>query len=77
MSFRSWNLHQVTTGRTQAVTQLFIMWFGFTLFLAIFVYSFFVLRDAIEKLFHEVVQQRKAEIQANTKIARSLLAFQR
>lgn len=36
-----------------------------------------LLRDATEKIFREVVQRRKAEIQANSKISRSLLAFQR
>uniref|UniRef100_A0A3Q3RTM1 Bifunctional apoptosis regulator n=1 Tax=Mastacembelus armatus TaxID=205130 RepID=A0A3Q3RTM1_9TELE len=36
-----------------------------------------LLRDATDKLFSEVVQRRRAEIQANPKIFRSLLAFQR
>lgn len=36
-----------------------------------------LLRDATEKLFSEVVERRKAEIQTNPKISRSLLAFQR
>ncbi|KAM3864615.1 bifunctional apoptosis regulator-like [Diretmus argenteus] len=36
-----------------------------------------LLRDAVEKLFVEVVQRRRAEIQANPKTSRSLLAFQR
>ncbi|MED6268070.1 hypothetical protein CHARACLAT_018551 [Characodon lateralis] len=36
-----------------------------------------LLRDATEKIFSEVVQRRRAEIQANTKISRSLLSFQR
>ncbi|KAM4604077.1 bifunctional apoptosis regulator-like [Polymixia lowei] len=36
-----------------------------------------LLRDAVEKLFSGVVQRRRAEIQANPKISRSLLAFQR
>ncbi|KAL3996805.1 hypothetical protein ACER0C_009461 [Sarotherodon galilaeus] len=36
-----------------------------------------LLRDATDKLFGEVLQRRKAEIQANPKISRSLLAFQR
>lgn len=34
-------------------------------------------RDATNKLFSSVVQQRRTEIQANPKISRSLLAFQR
>nr|XP_061778810.1 bifunctional apoptosis regulator-like isoform X1 [Nerophis lumbriciformis] len=36
-----------------------------------------LLREATDKLFSEVVQQRQAEIQANTKISQSLQAFQR
>ncbi|KAG7492024.1 hypothetical protein MATL_G00009830 [Megalops atlanticus] len=36
-----------------------------------------LLRDAVEKLFSDVVQRRREEIQANPKIAHSLLAFQR
>ncbi|XP_036377711.1 bifunctional apoptosis regulator-like [Megalops cyprinoides] len=36
-----------------------------------------LLRDAVEKLFSDVVQRRQEEIQANPKIAHSLLAFQR
>ncbi|CAN9510581.1 unnamed protein product [Ophioblennius macclurei] len=36
-----------------------------------------LLRDATDKLFGEVVQRRKAEIQASPQISRSLLAFQR
>ncbi|KAF3852605.1 hypothetical protein F7725_005960 [Dissostichus mawsoni] len=36
-----------------------------------------LLRDATDKLFTEVVQRRRAEIQDNSKISRSLLAFQR
>ncbi|XP_060939560.1 bifunctional apoptosis regulator-like [Limanda limanda] len=36
-----------------------------------------LLRDATDKLFSEVVQQRRATIQANPQISRSLLAFQR
>ncbi|XP_034043582.1 bifunctional apoptosis regulator-like [Thalassophryne amazonica] len=36
-----------------------------------------LLRDAIEKLFSDVVQRRQAEIQADPKILHSLLAFQR
>ncbi|KAJ8391843.1 hypothetical protein AAFF_G00084590 [Aldrovandia affinis] len=36
-----------------------------------------LLRDAVEKLFSNVVHRRREEIQANPKIARSLLAFQR
>ncbi|XP_071369283.1 bifunctional apoptosis regulator-like [Centroberyx affinis] len=36
-----------------------------------------MLRDAADKLFSDVVQRRRAEIQANPKISRSLLAFQR
>uniref|UniRef100_A0A4W6G8E0 Bifunctional apoptosis regulator n=1 Tax=Lates calcarifer TaxID=8187 RepID=A0A4W6G8E0_LATCA len=36
-----------------------------------------LLRDATDKLFSDVVQRRRAEIQANPKISRSLLAFQR
>ncbi|XP_029366924.1 bifunctional apoptosis regulator [Echeneis naucrates] len=36
-----------------------------------------LLRDATDKLFHDVVHRRRAEIQANPKISRSLLAFQR
>lgn len=35
-----------------------------------------LLRDATDKLFSEVVQRRREEIQANPKISRSLLAFQ-
>ncbi|TKS68554.1 Bifunctional apoptosis regulator RING finger protein 47 [Collichthys lucidus] len=35
-----------------------------------------VLRDAIDKLFGKEVQRRKAEIQADPKISRSLLGFQ-
>lgn len=34
-------------------------------------------RDATNKLFRSVVQQRRTEIQANPKISQSLLAFQR
>ncbi|XP_078480065.1 LOW QUALITY PROTEIN: bifunctional apoptosis regulator-like [Lampetra planeri] len=36
-----------------------------------------LLREATDKLFTEVVERRRAEIQANSKISRSLLAFQR
>uniref|UniRef100_A0A1A8QV56 Bifunctional apoptosis regulator n=1 Tax=Nothobranchius pienaari TaxID=704102 RepID=A0A1A8QV56_9TELE len=36
-----------------------------------------LLRDATEKLFREVVERRRAEIQENPKVSRSLLAFQR
>ncbi|TNN50869.1 Bifunctional apoptosis regulator [Liparis tanakae] len=36
-----------------------------------------LVRDATDKLFSEVVQRRRAEIQANPNISRSLLAFQR
>ncbi|KAF6717617.1 Bifunctional apoptosis regulator [Oryzias melastigma] len=36
-----------------------------------------LLRDATDKLFSEVVQRRRMEIQANPKISRSLLAFQK
>ncbi|KAM9314675.1 bifunctional apoptosis regulator-like isoform 1-T2 [Pholidichthys leucotaenia] len=36
-----------------------------------------LLRDATDKLFSEVAKRRKAEIQADAKISRSLLAFQR
>uniref|UniRef100_A0A3Q2PJI7 Bifunctional apoptosis regulator n=1 Tax=Fundulus heteroclitus TaxID=8078 RepID=A0A3Q2PJI7_FUNHE len=36
-----------------------------------------LLRDATEKIFREVVERRRAEIQANPKVSRSLLAFQR
>uniref|UniRef100_H3CS39 Bifunctional apoptosis regulator n=1 Tax=Tetraodon nigroviridis TaxID=99883 RepID=H3CS39_TETNG len=36
-----------------------------------------LLRDATNKLFSSVVQQRRTEIQANPKLSRSLLAFQR
>ncbi|XP_078806622.1 bifunctional apoptosis regulator isoform X4 [Oryzias latipes] len=36
-----------------------------------------LMRDATDKLFSEVVQRRRMEIQANPKISRSLLAFQR
>lgn len=38
---------------------------------------FILSRDATNKLFSDVIQQRRAEIQANPKILRSLLAFQR
>lgn len=34
-------------------------------------------RDATNKLFSDIVQQRRTEIQASPKISRSLLAFQR
>lgn len=34
-------------------------------------------RDATNKLFSSVIQQRRIEIQGNPKISRSLLAFQR
>uniref|UniRef100_A0AAZ3QW62 Bifunctional apoptosis regulator n=1 Tax=Oncorhynchus tshawytscha TaxID=74940 RepID=A0AAZ3QW62_ONCTS len=36
-----------------------------------------LLRDAVERLFSEVVGRRRAEIQGNPKISQSLLAFQR
>ncbi|XP_070684337.1 bifunctional apoptosis regulator-like [Pempheris klunzingeri] len=36
-----------------------------------------LLRDATDKLFSEVVERRRDEIQANPKVSRSLLAFQR
>uniref|UniRef100_A0A4W5KY84 RING-type domain-containing protein n=1 Tax=Hucho hucho TaxID=62062 RepID=A0A4W5KY84_9TELE len=36
-----------------------------------------LLRDAVERLFSEVVDRRRAEIQRNPKISQSLLAFQR
>ncbi|XP_056136337.1 bifunctional apoptosis regulator-like [Lampris incognitus] len=36
-----------------------------------------LLRDAVDKLFREEIQRRRAEIQANPTISRSLLAFQR
>ncbi|XP_008435691.1 bifunctional apoptosis regulator [Poecilia reticulata] len=36
-----------------------------------------LLRDAIEKIFREVVHRRRAEIQENSQVSRSLLAFQR
>ncbi|XP_076004355.1 bifunctional apoptosis regulator-like isoform X2 [Genypterus blacodes] len=36
-----------------------------------------LLRDAIDKLFSEVVQRRRAEMEANPITSRSLLAFQR
>ncbi|KAM9390902.1 bifunctional apoptosis regulator-like [Salvelinus alpinus] len=36
-----------------------------------------LLRDAVERLFSEVVGRRRAEIQRNPKITQSLLAFQR
>lgn len=36
-----------------------------------------LLRDATDKLFSETVRRRRAEIQANHQISRSLLAFQR
>ncbi|XP_067115187.1 bifunctional apoptosis regulator-like isoform X2 [Osmerus mordax] len=36
-----------------------------------------LLRDAADKLFSEVVERRRAEIQNNPKISQSLLAFQR
>ncbi|XP_016890404.1 bifunctional apoptosis regulator isoform X2 [Cynoglossus semilaevis] len=36
-----------------------------------------LLRDATEKLFGEIVRQRREGLQANPKISRSLLAFQR
>ncbi|XP_028828120.1 bifunctional apoptosis regulator-like isoform X2 [Denticeps clupeoides] len=36
-----------------------------------------VLRDAVDKLFQDVVRRRREDIQANPRIAHSLLAFQR
>uniref|UniRef100_A0A673ZX45 Bifunctional apoptosis regulator n=1 Tax=Salmo trutta TaxID=8032 RepID=A0A673ZX45_SALTR len=36
-----------------------------------------LLRDAVERLFSEVVGRRRAEIQGNPKVSQSLLAFQR
>ena len=36
-----------------------------------------LLRDAADKMFSDIVQRRRAEIQSDAKISRSLLAFQR